>query len=235
MRAHYLQHVAFEGLGSIEPWLENAGYEITGTQFFNSWTLPDSEDIDLLVVMGGPMSVNDEIQHPWLVKEKQFIRDAIAMDKPVLGICLGAQLIAHSMGSKVFPNPAKEIGWFPIKAAAPACHSIFQFPDEMVVFHWHGETFNRPKGAILIAESKGCKNQAFQIGRHVIGLQFHLETTPLSARLIVENCRDELVDGTYIQSEAEILSAPHGRYSSINSVMGKVLEYLTSVHDNKMQ
>lgn len=226
MQAHYLQHVPFEGLGSIEAWLQNIGYGISSTQFFNSEKLPEIENIDLLVVLGGPMSVNDEIEHAWLVTEKEFIRGVVKAGKPVLGICLGAQLIANSMGVEVFPNSVKEIGWFPVEAVKSESNSVFQFPEETEVFHWHGETFSLPKGAVQIAKSKGCKNQAFQIGSNVIGLQFHLETTPISAQAIVENCRDELVEGSYIQSEAEILSAPQERYSSINSLMGKILEYL---------
>jgi GMP synthase-like glutamine amidotransferase len=226
MRAHYLQHVPFEGLGSIEPWLQNYGYEISSTQFFNSGVLPEIENVDLLVVMGGPMSVNDEQEHSWLAKEKQYIKSVIYEGKPVLGICLGAQLIANAMGGEVFQNSVKEIGWFPVEAVESKSNSVYQFPKETEVFHWHGETFSLPKGAVKIAESKGCENQAFQIGSNVIGLQFHLETTPLSAQAIVENCRDELVAGEYIQSEAEILSAPKERYSSINSLMGEVLDYL---------
>lgn len=228
MRAHYIQHVPFEGLGSIESWLQNAGYEVSSTPFFSSEVLPEIEEIDLLIVMGGPMSVNDESEHPWLVKEKAFIRSTIEAGKPVLGICLGAQLIADSMGGEVFPNPEKEIGWFPVKAVENESTLVFQFPEETEVFHWHGETFSLPKGAFQIAESKGCRNQAFQIGSNVIGLQFHLETTPASAQAIVENCRDELVEAQYIQSEAEILSAPQERYASINSLMARILEYLQS-------
>jgi GMP synthase-like glutamine amidotransferase len=226
MRAHYIQHVPFEGLGSIESWLQNAGYEVSSTPFFSSEVLPEIEEIDLLIVMGGPMSVNDESEHPWLVKEKAFIRSTIEAGKPVLGICLGAQLIADSMGGEVFPNPEKEIGWFPVKAVENESTLVFQFPEETEVFHWHGETFSLPKGAFQIAESKGCRNQAFQIGSNVIGLQFHLETTPASAQAIVEKCRDELVEAQYIQSEAEILSAPQERYASINSLMARILEYL---------
>jgi GMP synthase-like glutamine amidotransferase len=110
MRAHYFQHVPFEGLGSIEPWLEEASYEITCTKFFDSTALPDLSSIDLLIVMGGPMSVNDEEKFPWIVTEKQFIREAIKSEKSVLGICVGAQLIASSMGSIGFQNAEKEIG-----------------------------------------------------------------------------------------------------------------------------
>lgn len=226
MRAHYLQHVPFEGLGSIEPWLTNAGYKISNTQFFNSVVLPRIEEIDFLIVMGGPMSVNDESAHPWLIDEKEYIKNTIEAGKPVLGICLGAQLIADAMGGEVFQNTVKEIGWFPVEAVGSENTSVFQFPEATEVFHWHGETFSLPQGAVQMAESKGCKNQAFQIGNNVIGLQFHLETTPASAQAIIENCRDELVKGEYIQSEVEIMSAPQERYSSINSLMGKILGHL---------
>jgi len=226
MRAHYLQHVSFEGLGNIEPLLQSAGYEITNTQFFNSEDLPEVGDIDLLVVMGGPMSVNDETENPWLVKEKRFIKNAIEAGTSVLGICLGAQLIAHSMGGDVYPNSETEIGWYPVEATKSENVSVFRFPDEIKVFHWHGETFSLPSSAVHIAKSRGCENQAFQIGKSVIGLQFHLETTPTAAQTFVENCKDELVKGKYIQSEAEILSAPDEYYSSINILMGRILEYL---------
>lgn len=226
MRAHYLQHVPFEGLGSIEYWLQDSGYQISSTQFFKSGLLPEIEDIDFLVVMGGPMSVNDETEHPWLVREKEFIKCAIESGKPVLGICLGAQLIANSMGGEVFPNSVKEIGWFPVEAVQSERASVFRFPKETEVFHWHGETFSLPTGAMQIAKSKGCENQAFQIGKNVVGLQFHLETTSVSAQAIVENCRNELVEGEYIQSEAEILSASDERYSSINTLMRSILDYL---------
>ena len=226
MRAHYLQHVPFEGLGSIRTWLQNYDYKISSTKFFNSEKLPEIEDIDLLIVMGGPMSINDKINHPWLVAELQCIKDVIQAGKPVIGICLGAQLIAKAMGGEVFPAPIKEIGWFPVETVKPGNGLIFRFPDILEVFHWHGETFSLPKGAIRLAKSKNCKNQAFQIGSNVIGLQFHLETTPKSAQAIIENSRDELIESDYIQSEAEILSAPQDRYSSINKMMEQILKQL---------
>jgi GMP synthase-like glutamine amidotransferase len=176
--------------------------------------------------MGGPMSVNDVSEHPWLVAEKEFIKHMVIAGKPVLGVCLGAQLIANAMGGRVFKNRVKEIGWFPVEAVKNESNSVFHFPDVSEVFHWHGETFDLPEGAIQVARSKGCENQAFQMGNNVIGLQFHLETTPDSARAIIENCRDELVEGEYIQSEPEMLSVPRQRYSSINRLMENILEYL---------
>lgn len=226
MHAHYLQHVAFEGLGSIGPWLDATGCEITSTRLFESAEFPDLADFDLLVVMGGPMSVNNEADYPWLVEEKQFVRRAIEEGKAVLGVCLGAQLIASSLGARVFPNRCKEIGWFSVQAVPPSGHSVFDFPPSLKVFHWHGETFDLPPRAVRLARSEGCENQAFQIGRSVIGLQFHLETTPESARQIVENCREELIRSKYVQGEEEILSATPDDYRSINAVMGRVLARL---------
>lgn len=105
MRAHYLQHVPFEGLGYIESWLRAKGYPVTGTRFFESTRLPSLDEFDILIVMGGPMSANDESTFPWLGQEKEFIRNAIEAGKSILGICLGAQLIASAMGARVFPNP----------------------------------------------------------------------------------------------------------------------------------
>jgi GMP synthase-like glutamine amidotransferase len=230
MHAHYLQHVPFEGLGSIEPWLATAGYEITGTRLFESARLPAVNDVDLLVVMGGPMSVNDEDDFPWLVPEKQFIRDAIESGKPVLGVGLGAQLIASALGARVYPNSEKEIGWFPVRRVPSTGKTVFRFPESADVFHWHGETFELPPEAILLASSAGCAHQAFQLGRAVIGLQFHLESTPDSVRDIVAHCRSDLQPARYVQMEPEILAAPPTRYRAINALMGDVLSYLTGVH-----
>ncbi len=226
MRAHWFQHVPFEGLGCIESWLTAAGYDITKTAFYLSSELPILNEIDLLIVMGGPMSVNDEEEFPWLAEEKQFIRNAINAGKPVLGICLGAQLIANALGARVYKNQVKEIGWFPIEKVGSSGGNCFSFPLALDVFHWHGETFDLPEGAHHLARSAGCKNQAFQVGKNVIALQFHLETTPESARQMVANCRDELVFGQYIQTEADILSADVEKYEAINGIMAAIIDYL---------
>ena len=182
MRAHYFQHVPFEGLGSIQPWLDAAGYEVTCTRFFESARLPELDDVDFLIAMGGPMSVNDDEALPWLVPEKHFMRRAVKAGKPVLGVCLGAQLIASAMGARVHPQEVKEIGWFPVHGVDGVGSTGFRFPGTVEAFHWHGETFDLPPGAVRLAHSDGCENQAFQVGRSVIGVQCHLETTPETAR-----------------------------------------------------
>ena len=209
------------------PWLMEAGYTITATRFFESPQLPELRDVDLVIAMGGPMSVNDEVELPWLVDEKRFVRQAIEAGTPVLGVCLGAQLIASAMGARVYPNVKKEIGWFPVRGLHASSRDVFTFPESVEVFHWHGETFDLPDGAILLVESDACRNQAFQLGGTAIGLQFHLETTPQTAADLVRHCGHELVPDTYVQAGPDILSASMHKYNTINGLMGKVLSFLT--------
>ncbi len=244
MKAHFLQHVPFEGLGYIETWLKKMNYPITSTKLYKYAHLPKPEiekifprmdSFDLLIIMGGPMSVNDEQEFIWLQPEKKFIREAIQAGKKVLGICLGAQLIANALGAKVYPNKVKEIGWLPIQSNI---ESNIQnnietniFPDTnqpIEVFHWHGETFDLPDNAHLLARSDACAHQAFQIGKSVIGLQFHLETTPQSAADIVQHCADELTEGPYIQSQEQILTRQPDQYKEMHQLMENVLSILTN-------
>lgn len=226
MRVQVFQHVPFEDLGSIRPWLDLRGAGIAYTRFFAGDDPPQQRNgVDLLIALGGPMSVNDEAELPWLAAEKRVLRDAIARGVPVLGICLGAQLVASALGARVHRNPVREIGWYPIEGV-PAPSPAFRFPDACTVFHWHGETFDLPPGAVRLASSAGCENQAFQIGRQVIGLQFHLETTAEAAGALLDHCRDELVAGPYVQPEAELRAVPPSRYAPLNALMDDLLVYL---------
>ncbi|MFA7060903.1 MAG: type 1 glutamine amidotransferase [Pedobacter sp.] len=226
MKVHVLQHVPFEGIGSMALWLDEHSADVSYTRFYMGHALPQAKDFDLIIVMGGPMSVNDEASLPWLKPEKLFIREAIEQGLSVLGVCLGAQLIASALGARVYSNPQKEIGWFQIEST-PNMMNSFCFPEKCTVFHWHGETFDLPSGAVRLAKSFACENQAFQIGQHVIGLQFHLEITPEGVQAILVNCSEELLPGTYIQAASEIQVVRNTVYAEINSLMGEVLSYVT--------
>ncbi len=208
MRIHILQHEKFEGPGYIEDWIRGKNHELTYTRFYENSELPASDGFDFLIIMGGSMSVNDEQRFPWLKQEKQFIKSAIENGKIVLGICLGAQLIASSLGKKVFPNLYKEIGWFEITLTPEAKgNKLFDFfPNETNVFHWHGDTFDLPDNATHIAASQGCRNQAFVYKDKVIGLQFHIEATESLLRSMAANGLDELVEDKYIQTEEQLLN-----------------------------
>ena len=225
MRAHILQHVPFENCGCIAAWLARQNAAVSLTRFFADPQLPGIGGLDLVIAMGGPMSVNDEAELPWLAPERAFLREAMRRGVPVLGICLGAQLIASALGARVYPNQQREIGWFELESI-PGEPGDFRFPDRFTALHWHGETFDLPSGARRLAGSVACRNQAFQCGDRVIGLQFHLEATPDGLRQLVDNCRHELTRALFVQTEAAILSASPAAYPAANRLMADVLDYL---------
>jgi GMP synthase (glutamine-hydrolysing) len=230
MRIHYLQHVPFEGLASIEQWVIRQGNIISATKFYNGDTLPPVDDLDWVIVMGGPMNIYEDDKYPWLNSEKHFIEAAIEKNKVVIGICLGSQLIADVLGSKVYKGQEKEIGWYPITMTPEAKNSsVFAaIPQSINVFHWHGDTFDLPSDAVRLAYSEACANQAFIYADKVLGLQFHLESTKESVHQIIENCASELVTGKYIQKPEEML-ARDDDFKNINSFMSKILDYFATV------
>jgi GMP synthase-like glutamine amidotransferase len=224
MHIHYLQHVDFEGPAYIEQWAKDKGHLLSGTRLYNKEPLPDLQEIDLLIVMGGPMGVSDEEQHPWLKEEKAYISKAIALDKRVLGICLGAQLLAQVLGAEVVRAPLREIGWFPVKLENN--HPLLaDLPASFVAFHWHGDMFEIPKGALHIFSSEGCPHQGFIYRDQVVGFQFHFETTPesLSALLASDNVDD--YQETYVQSAEQIRKTHH--CLQLNSYLSEILTRLT--------
>lgn len=227
MNLHYFKHVPFEDIGSIRNWAESVGANISLTRFYAGDFLPSINDIDWLIIMGGPMRVYDEKQYPWLETEKRFISQAITNRKVVLGICLGAQLLAHVLGARVYRHGRKEIGWFPIQKTDDLAGSSFAdvIPDEVEVLHWHCDTFELPPETIHLASSAACENQGFVYGDRVVGLQFHLETTKQDLATLIENCIDDITDGPYIQGPEEMLSKS-SRFARVNAAMDRLLERL---------
>lgn len=207
IKVHALLHVPFEGIGCIADWVEKNNFQYKETRLWESVAFPEPENLDALIIMGGPMSVNDDKKHNWLCREKFFIESAINHGKQVLGICLGSQLIANVLGAKVYPNKHKEIGWFPVRMNENAANTHLDFfPKEFITFHWHGDTFDLPMGATHIAQSEACLHQAFTYGDNVVGLQFHPEMTQTSMKEMLKEGDAELVPAKYVQPAEEILS-----------------------------
>jgi len=205
---HYLQHAATEGPGEIANWAVANGHTLTGTHWYRGDACPEPEEIDFLVIAGGGMNINEHRDHPWLVMEKVLIAEMIRQGKPVLGVCLGAQLIADVLGGKVYQNPEYEIGWYPIQMLkAGREHRLFaHFPRELTALHWHGDTFDLPPGATLLASTDACRNQAFVCRENIVGLQFHIEVRPEDVRLFVQGETGALPEGKTVQSFEELLA-----------------------------
>lgn len=208
LKIHYFQHVPFEGIGHIETWANKNGHQLSHTKFYENEALPNLEDIDWLIIMGGPMGVYDESEYPWLASELRFIKKAIEAGKIVIGFCLGGQLIAHTLGGKVTKNKYKEIGWYPISFSDAAIEtSIFEGVRDIPVFHWHNDTFEIPVGGTLIASNEACTNQAFMYSERVFAFQFHMETEFASLRGMIKNCQaDYEQEGKFIQQAPEMVA-----------------------------
>lgn len=206
MKIHCLAHVPFEDAANIGVWAEYWGHSLEYTRFFKGETLPELKSFNMLAIMGGLMNIYEHDKYSWLLEEKAFIRRAIDAGKKVIGVCLGAQLIADVLGGKVTTNPEKEIGWHTVRTTPESVQSRFfkNLPQEMTVFQWHGDTFSIPPGAIRLATGEVCENQAFQYGENVLGLQFHTEYSIESIEKMLVHCANELVLTPYIQSPVEI-------------------------------
>jgi GMP synthase-like glutamine amidotransferase len=200
-----LSHAFYESPGYISNWAAQNDFEIEEIKSWKRPEYPDPKEVKRLLIMGGPMGVYEVNEHPWLLEEIRFIRAVIDAGNRVLGICLGSQLIAAAMGAKVYPNDQSEIGWFEIRwnEAAykhPLAYGVSSYSK---VFHHHGDTFDLPEHAVLLASSTGCKHQAFALGNHVLALQFHMEVTKeLIDDMLFHS--DELVPGTFVQTRTQI-------------------------------
>ena len=220
-----LQHVEFEGPAAVADWAAGRDVPLRIFPLYRDATLPALTDFDMLAVMGGPMSANDEARLEWLGPETALVREAIAAGKMVLGICLGAQIIAKALGARVYPGRIKEIGWFPVQRTVGS-PPVFDTPETFTPFHWHGETFDLPPGATLLASSKVTEAQAFAVGHQVLGLQFHMEATEESVRALVNAAGHEIGYGPFEQQPGTIL-ANLNRCAKLRPLLGTVLDRLT--------
>jgi GMP synthase-like glutamine amidotransferase len=255
LRVHYFQHIQDEGLGSPAAWLARHDAVVTTSQFYRlkigedvctaigkqrgqeAIILPQHDDVDLLIIMGGEMSVNDEDKYPWLISEKRWLRKYVALGKPVVGLCLGAQLIASSLGATISKNALKEVGWWPVRARAidsvqKEQGEVFEFPDEVTALSWHEDTYTLPPDAVGLAESDACAQQAFQYGDRALGFQFHAESTPRNLQLFLVDSGYQHLGASpashrYIQPPAQIARAVAADFVAANAVLERALDFVT--------
>jgi GMP synthase (glutamine-hydrolysing) len=179
-----LQHIACEPPGAFEDVLVAAGADIHRVELDEGASLPPWQDFVAIVAMGGPMSVNDDAELPWLTAEKQAIAEAVRAGVPYWGSCLGVQLLAAALGARVYPGSQPEVGVLPVALTDEGrADPVFAgLPTEFETLQWHGDTFDVPEGGVLLASSPAFPNQAFRVGRAAYGVQFHVEVTDQMAR-----------------------------------------------------
>jgi len=226
MKAVILQHTDYEDAGYVETWLAQQNAEVEHVYLFQpEHKFPAPETFDLLVICGGPMGAYEEDIHPFLVAEKAFIKSAIETGKKVLGLCLGGQLIASCLGAQVHKNPQPEIGWFELTTQNKEAE-VFHFPDTFRIMEWHYDTFDLPDGAVLLASSAACKNQAYQIGKNIIGTQCHPEMTAEDIRFLINTYLEDAGKSEGIQDFDTINTGVDKYAANANRLMADILQYL---------
>jgi GMP synthase (glutamine-hydrolysing) len=224
---HILQHVSFEGAGNIENWGHKNNFSISKTEFFQpNCTLPTLADFDMLVIMGGTMRVIDESAFPWLKQEKALIEAAMSANKKVVGICLGAQLIASVAGARVYTQDQKEIGWYNVKKTKEGKRQTLlrDIPDNFSAFHWHSDTFELPAAASRLFYSEACKEQGFLLGANILALQFHLEVTPKDILGFLEHDEEDLNGGGDFVQTADLIKASFSKTRLLGQVLFTLLD-----------
>lgn len=225
MRIHCFQHSHLGGEIYLPAWAASRGHYWTSSIIPSVPSLPAPADLDCLVVLGGPMSAWDEDKHPWMTAEKRLLEALIVAGKPVLGICLGAQLLADVLGARTYRGEHREIGWCRVEATFDSrAHRVGAvLPKAFETFLWHGDSFDIPQGAAHIARSAAFESQAFVRDR-VLALQFHLEVRPDWVRRIVARDAGQLVPSEHVQPLQTIVGKPEELYRANNAIMDKLLD-----------
>lgn len=227
-----LTHVPFEGPGNIAAWARARGHTLQIVPLYDNAPAPNTDDADWLVIMGGPMNIYEHDRHPWLATEKDCLRRAIDAGKTLVGVCLGAQLLADVLGGPVTPNAHREIGWFPVtRTAGDEDTPVFRdLPETFEAFHWHGDRLATPPGAIHLASSDACDNQAFVWDNRVLGLQCHLDYTAEGIAAMLTHCGRGLTPQKFVQTPAQITPRPE-QVSATRDRLFTVLDNLATARN----
>lgn len=223
------QHVPYEPLGTLDPLIRQHRHRIRYVNFSReNGTIPDLSSYDALIVLGGPMNVDQTDDYPFLLTEIKAIQQALAAKMPILGICLGSQLLAAALGSTVYSAKEKELGWYKLQPTSQGASDplIQHWQDEETIFQWHSYTFDLPKDAIHLVKNEACPNQAYRYSDNAYGFQFHLEITAdlIERWLTIPNYQHELEDLTQHESAQHILQANEQHLENSLRLSKKVFE-----------
>jgi GMP synthase (glutamine-hydrolysing) len=209
MLVHFVEHESIVGAGTALDWARERSHPFESTRIYEGQPLPRLDAFDMLVVPGGTMSVYDKVDLPWLRDEKRFVAKTLEAGKPVVGLCLGAQMLAEVLGGRVFRAPHREFGWFEVRTHSEAALSpaFSVLPESIQAFHWHGDAFELPPGVSSLAYSDATPNQAFEYGGVAYALQFHLEVSEAGVRSLLDNAGYQLQAGPYVQAPEAMLPA----------------------------
>ena len=223
MNISVLQHAEAEGPGEIASWAHKRFHHVELTHLYRGDALPAWSSFDLLLVMGGEMNIYQYRDWPWLKPERELIAAALAAGRPVIGICLGAQLIADALGCRVTQNPEYELGWLPVTWTPEARAYCPEIPGQTTVLHWHGDTFELPQGATRLAWSPGCPEQGFLIPGKCLALQFHPEVDPKHAAEFVAT-QNAWPHGQYVQTADEVIARAPEHQPGVRQILFPLLD-----------